>query len=246
MKNKRMITLLFLLLLWHFSAIMIGNDILLPSVKQVLCFMASQLTEIQFYEAFLITLKRMLQGLFGSLFCAFILIVLEDFFSWMRQLIEPIITLIKAIPTVSYIILALIWFKQEGCVRFISFMVIFPLFYSALQIEMKKFNDETKELLTIYPVSRKERIVKLALPMLLPSLLNSFKLAFGMGLKASVMAEIMAAVRFGIGREMKLAQNNLVITEIFAWTVWIIFICLLVDVLIDYLCNQVEKIFNES
>lgn len=246
MKNKKkLLAMLLLLLLWHLSARMIDNDILLPSIKQVICFMGKQLTEVHFYTTFLITLKRMLQGLFGSFIGAFVLIVLEDRFSWIRQLIEPVITLIKAIPTVSYIILALIWFKQEGCVRFISFMVLFPLFYSSLQIEMKKFNDETKELLMIYPVNRKERILKLAVPMLLPSLLNSFKLAFGMGLKASVMAEIMASVRYGVGREMKLAQNNLFITEIFAWTIWIILVCLLVDGLIDILSYQLEKTLNE-
>lgn len=246
MKNKRMITILFLLLLWHVSAMMIGNDILLPSVVQVLSFMGKQLIEIQFYAVVLITLKRMLQGLLASLACALFLIVLEDRFVWVRQIIEPIITLIKAIPTVSYIILALIWFKQEGCVRFISFMVLFPLFYSSLQLEMKKFNDETKELLMIYPVNRQEKILKLAIPMLLPSLLNSFKLAFGMGFKASVMAEIMASVRYGVGREMKIAQNNLLITEIFAWTIWIILICLVVDVLMDFLSNYLEKKLNEG
>ncbi len=47
------------------------------------------------------------------------------------------------------------------------------------------------------------------------------------------MAEILSQAKYGIGAELYYAKNNLIMSDIFAWTIIIIVISYLLDILID-------------
>ena len=60
-------------------------------------------------------------------------------------------------------------------------------------------------------------------------LIIRFKSWIWTSFKVSVMAEILTQVQIGVGKQLSFDRNMLDMTGIFAWTIWIIIISLLVE-----------------
>ncbi len=229
MKKQSAITIFILLMLWFFLSLSIGNDILLPNPVQVIEKMINQIQSPVFYQTIFLTLIRMLKGLGFSLLLAMMIAVFQDIIPSLKDYFNPINALIKTIPNISYIIIILIWFGSEISVTIITFLILFPTFYSSLTLGFDQFNKSTIELFKMYPVTFNEKYIKIAPKIILPYLINSLKLSFGLGFKVSIMAEILGQVKGGVGRQMHFSKINLDMVSIFAWTLWIVLICGLFD-----------------
>lgn len=240
MKKETVFSALGLIGLWACAAIAVGHDLIIPYPWQVFQIMLEQLFTAGFFSLILNTAARMLKGLLFSMFSALLMILIENRFPRFRLLFAPLDVIIRTVPTITYIILALIWLGQEASVTAVIFFVLFPTFYSSLSLAFKQFHEKTDELLSIYPVTESEKSLKLALPMMAPALFNALKLAFGMGFKVSVMAEIMNEAKGGIGRQLNICRRNLDTPGIFAWTVWVILICVLMNLIFDWLIQKTK------
>ncbi len=233
MKKEGWITIVVLIVIWFCLSLWVQHDLILPSPIQVFLKMMEQLENGLVFEASGKTAYRMLVGLFFSFGAALSAVLIQNRFPAFSLYFEPINGFIRTVPTITFIILSLIWLGQEKSVTAVIFFLLFPTFYSNLSLGWKQFHEKTDELLKIYPVKESEKNFMLALPMLRPVLISSMKLAFGLGFKVAVMAEIMNQVRGGIGRQMSLCKANLDTAGIFAWTIWILLICFFMNVLFD-------------
>ena len=66
-----------------------------------------------------------------AMLCALgvVLAALATRFRWVGELLYPIVAAIKAVPVVSFIILALVWLQSEQLPLFISALMVFPPVY---------------------------------------------------------------------------------------------------------------------
>ena len=69
---------------------------------------------------------RILGGFLLACALAAVLAPLAARFQWVRDLLSPLVAVVKAVPVVSFIILALIFFSSENLSLLISALVIFP------------------------------------------------------------------------------------------------------------------------
>lgn len=243
MKKEGWLTIVLLFIVWLFVGMRIDNSIWLPKVDEVLWAMFLLVQDSSFFQAIQATFFRMLNGLVLSFLPALLLGLLQIPFPRLKDYFSPLASITKTIPTISYIILCLIWLGQEGSVRAIVFFVLFPIFYSNISLGIDQFHKKTDELLKIYPITPLEKSIKLALPMLLPYLIQGIRLAIGMGFKVAIVAEIMAATQPGIGRSMHFCRLNLDTAGIFAWTIWVVLICMLLDTCFSWI---IKRFYSEN
>lgn len=244
MKKRRLITVVILALTWWFAANSIANNILLPYPWDVALTMLAQLGKSDFYMSIMYTLTRLFQGLFLALMFG----VLMGYVCALRSKIDdyfmPIITALKTIPNISFIIIALIWLGSEKSVLLITFLILFPIFFEAAKMGVTSVDQRLLDVLAMYPETRANKFKNVYGPNMLPYILSSLKAGVSLGFKVAIMSEVLGQVQVGIGKSMFLGKLYLDTTSIFAWTVWIILIGYSFDVLLDLGIKIIRKKFD--
>ncbi len=228
-----------LLLLWQIAAMAVNRPVIIPYPAEVGRIMLADLSDSSFFSAIASTVIRMLRGLITAFLLAFVLGVSSGLYGRFEQYFEVINNIIKTIPNVSYIIIILIWLGSERSVTVITMFVLFPPLYSGILTGMKNVPKGIMDMSRLEKMNWWTRLKVVHWPFLFPEMVAALKVAFGMGFKVSIMAEILGAVRVGVGREMAIARTYVETSEIFAWTIWIIIISLVIDWLFDCLISRI-------
>ena len=234
MKKETWTTTLLLILIWFLASFFINNEFLLPGPFDVVRSMIEQLTRPDFFNVLLSTSVRTLSGCFMSLVFGAMLGIMSGNSVKLKHFFEPLHQLIKTIPNITYILILLIWFGQERSVSVIVFCILFPVFYGQFVQRAEMVLKQTHDLFEIYPISVSDKWMKVLFPMLSSEVFSSLKTGIGMGFKVCVMAEILGQVSAGIGRQMNIGRLNLDLASVFAWTIWLILISLILQKTVDF------------
>jgi len=237
MKKEHIITYGILIGLWYFSAWRIGNDILLPYPHQVFLSLLHYFKDPVFWKSALLTTGRVLSGFMVSLILALIFSILSYLNDTVRRLLEPVVTILRTIPNVSYMILALIFLGAEGSVAVITCMILFPVLFNGLFNCLLSEPQNLRDVEALYPASLSDRLFLKILPQLKMEILRTGKTAASLGFKVGVMAEILGQVRMGLGRRINYAKASLDTSGIMALTI----VMILISILIDRVFTILEK-----
>ena len=112
-------------------------------------------------------------------------------------------------------------------------MVLFPLFFNSFMDAMDEEAEEIRQVSVLYRDTWFNEIRYHDLPLLKYVIVSACRTAVAFGFKVGIMAEIIGSVRNGAGRQMRAAYINLDTASVLAWTVLIILISSLSDVLFD-------------
>ena len=85
------------------------------------------------------------------------------------------------------------------------------------------------------------QIIKVKIPLLYSYLIASFSSGIGLAFKVGVMAEILGQVNNGIGKKLQWSYLNIDMIGVFAWTLWLILLLLVLEKGIVYLIGIVRK-----
>lgn len=240
-KSGIILSVIVLLGAWQFAAFSIHNDFLMPYPSDVFMNMIQQCQDSNFYTIVFHTLFRSLTGLFIAFLCAILCALLSYIIPFIASLLSPVILLAKSIPNISYIIIILVWFGSESSSMIIPFLILFPMIYTNLYQGITNLDQDTRDVMRLYPQTFWLMLKKVYFPLLLPAINISLTNGLGLAFKVGVMAEIIGQVQTGIGRQLNIARLNMNMTEIFAWTIWIILLLALVDYIKEYLMAKLEK-----
>lgn len=241
MKKEHLITGVVIIVVWWAIAISINNDVLIPTPLNVVDSLVKISTNLNSYVATYKTILRVFEGYFISLLLALIISVFANRIPLIRSLFEPVQSLAKAIPNISYIIITLIWLGSEGSVSVICCLVLFPVFYNNFQFTLDSEPQELKDIEKIYPEEFIKTVKLRTLPLLFDNILSTSKTTLGLGLKIVVMAEILGQVKVGIGKQLHIARLYLNTADLFAWTIIIILVSVIIDSIFDYLIKIKEE-----
>lgn len=228
-RSSRYGSIIILLLLWYVIAVQLNNEFRMPNPADVGMRMIRQLASPEFFNAVSVTLFRSLAGLAVAFILALLSALLSSYHEVAREMLSPLILVTKSIPNISYIILVLIWFGREISAVIITFLILFPTFYSAFLEGLLSIDEKLKKVMRLYKERPLREIKTVRLPMLRPFIRGSLLSGVGLAFKVGVMAEILGQVSYGIGRELQYCRTDLDMVGIFAWTGWIIFILILLD-----------------
>ena len=108
------LSITILLLAWQLLAMLVRLPDLVPSVPRLLSTLAALFASGSFYQSVMATVLRGTIGMSISLMAAVGVSFLFYKCEWMYELFRPLLAIMRAIPVISFILLALIFLNAES------------------------------------------------------------------------------------------------------------------------------------
>jgi len=239
-KNRYIITIIsvvFLIFIWHLSAVYIAAEIILPYPITVLKSLILVLFSQNFLIKLFYTLLRGLLGFIISYISGIFIGVLAGIFKTFRTIITPIISVIRSTPVISVILLALIWFDVNYVPIFVAFLMAFPIVCGNIIEGITTVDKNLLEMANVYNIPLKKQIFKIYIPSIVPFIIAGASLSLGVVWKVIIAAEVLSQPKWGVGTSLNEAKSYLITEEVFAWTI----IAILLSSGTEYLFNQLIK-----
>ena len=218
-----------LILLWYLGALILDAPIILPAPLEVLEELASLVTSQDFATNLAYTILRALESFLLIVLTGALAGILAAQFPIFHQIIKPLVTVFKATPVMSVILLAFIWLRTGAVPVFSAFLMAFPVMFVQTMSGYNSIDPKIVQMCDIYAIKGKERLKHLILPSMLPYLITGAKQTLSMIWKVVIAAEVLTLPKYGIGRELQLAQIQLETSKVFAWTILTILLTALGD-----------------
>lgn len=239
--KKSLFTILsitLLLLVWQLLSMLVRLPDLVPSVPRLLSTLAALFASGSFYQSVMATVLRGTIGMSISLMAAAGVSFLFHKYEWIYELFRPLLAIMRSVPVISFILLALIFLSAESIPLIIAFLTMFPLLTENLTKGIRSRRKEFSIMARQFKIGRWNRLTQVTYPQLKPFLYSGLASASGFGWRAVIMGEVLAQCSPGIGGEMKQAQIFIAVPELIAWTVIAILISYLFDRGISWLAKQ--------
>ena len=228
-KLYKALAVAFWLGVWQLLSSLIGQEILIVSPVRAVRTLLSFLGKGSFYRAVGFTLTRILAGFLLGFALGIPMALLSRRFSAARILLSPLMHAVRATPVASFVILALVFIRARRLSVFISFLMVLPVAYSNLLAGLDSADQALLEMARVFRVSRLRQLREIELPAAYPALLSACELSLGMCWKAGVAAEVIGLPDGSIGEALYQAKIFFSTPELFAWTLAIILISLLLE-----------------
>jgi NitT/TauT family transport system permease protein len=226
---------------WQLSAHFTGNTDIFPSPLKSLITLSKLAVTEEFWMHIGVTLFRGIIGGFCSLVIGFLLGLLSSSSPSVKALIFPWVVLLRSIPVISVILLAIIWLTPGYVPFFIMLITVTPIITEEVTEGILDINAKYKEMITIYKVPWKTQLKDVIIPGLLPRVSSGFSLGMGYGWRAVVVGEVLSRPQWGIGDRMGHSQSYFNADELIAWTVVLIVVSYIFDKLIVIARNRLVK-----
>ncbi|NLW11559.1 MAG: ABC transporter permease subunit [Clostridiaceae bacterium] len=223
------LVIIFWLIVWQLVYMIIDRDIVFSSPLQVWQRLTELFRQNEFWVSTLRSLARIGLGFLLGLAAGIVLAVFSSISSWFAMLFKPLLSMIRATPVSSFIILALIWMSSVRVVVFIVFLMVMPIVWANLVEGIRKTDSQLLEMGRLFRMSRLKRVRLIYLPSLSPYLISAVSTALGLGWKAGIAAEVLSTPAFSLGKELYESKIYLETIDLFAYTAVIIIMSMILE-----------------
>lgn len=234
----KLIIFIFWIAIWQLIYNIIGRDIYVPSPFNVFFRLKELIFVLSFWKTVVFSIYRVVLGLILSLLMGLIFGILASVNKFIYDLINPLMIAIKSTPVMSFIIIALIWFSSSNVPIFICFLMCFPVIWTNVIMGFENVDKKLIEMAKVYQVKRLTVFRKIYLPSIIPYFSAACITSLGIGWKVSVAAEVLSHPRNSIGSQLYSAKVYLDSTELFAWTLVVIFLSFIFELLFERLIRR--------
>ncbi len=229
---KVALTIVFWLGLWLTIYKIVGLDVLIASPldvgKRLLEFFPSGEFWLTIFNSFKgISLGYIIGVVLGS-----VLGIITAFSNTLNTLLKPFLTAVKTTPVVSFIILALIWLDKVSVPIFITMLMVMPVVWANVASAISSTDKDLIEMANAYNFGFIKKLKLILLPSAVPAFISACKTAVGLGWKAGIAAEVLCTPQNSIGINLRNSQVYIETVDLFAWTVVIIILSLILEKLL--------------
>ena len=229
---------LFWIAVWQAANLLIHNNIIFVGPLDMASALASLVRDKAFWVTILNSFSRISIGFMGAFALGILLGSLAYVFPLVKELLEPVILLIKSVPVASFIILALIWIGSRNLAVFTAFLVVAPMIYVSTLSGLEHTDPKMLEMARVFCIPLWKQIRYIYVPALLPYLISGCKTALGMSWKSGVAAEVIGIPEGSIGEQLYYSKLYLDTAGLFAWTFVIILISAVFERVFLYLLKK--------
>jgi NitT/TauT family transport system permease protein len=134
-----------------------------------------------------------------------------------RYLLPPI-RFIQGIPSLSWVIMAVIWFEEvELRVWFVMVLVTLPGFALQAYDSYRAIPADLRDMARSFRPGRWALFREVTLPAITPGIFTAWKVNLGLGIRMVLIAELVGA-SVGVGAQLMSAEQLLDMTSVVAWT----------------------------
>lgn len=231
------LSILLIPVAWQLLSWQMAQPQLIPSFPDLIRALLRLVYSPGFLVSIGTTCLRACVGLLLSLAAASITAFLLNRSEGIRFLFMPWLSLLRSVPVISFILLALIFLNPEMIPLLIAFLTMYPLLTENLLKGLMNRRDSWKILARQFHLNAWNRLFQINYPQLKPYLFSGLASAVGFGWRAIIMGEVLSQCVDGIGKRMKEAQVFIDVPELIAWTLVAIVLSWLTDKLISRLSD---------
>ena len=216
-----LLTLLFWLGVWLWLARAVGQELLVPEPGAVFRRLLELAGTAEFWQITFTSIGRVLLGIVAA--------VLTTSSRLLDTLLSPLMTVVKSTPVASFVILALIWIERDILPVFIAALMVLPVVWANVSAGIRETDKQLLELARVYKMPRARVLRRIYVPSVLPHFRAACRTALGFGWKAGIAAEVLTVPRSSIGRMIGESKLYLQTTDLFAWTLAVILLSVLIE-----------------
>lgn len=237
----RLWAVVFWLLVWQIAGMRMGQSFLLATPVSVAVRLFALWRTGAFWQSVGISSLRILSGFCFACLLGLLCSAGAARFRRIRELLAPLVATVKAVPVVSFIILALVWVDTQQLSFFIAVLMVFPPVYLNLLAGAEAVDRQLLEMASVFRVSPVRQLKDLYLPQMLPYIQSACSLSLGLCWKAGVAAEVIGLPQGTIGERLYTAKIYLETPDLFAWTLTIVALSVGFERLVLSGLNRLEK-----
>lgn len=225
---------LFWIAVWYIAALRIGKPLLLPTPADTLRTLVDLAREGEFWLVCLESVWRIFLGALAGVVLGAVIALLSYVSPLLKYLFSPILSLVKATPVASFIILFLVWIGKIHIPFYISLMMVVPITASNLLEGLENIDLSLREAARVYGLSFAKRWKLLYRHSLMPYFIAALRSGIALAWKAGIAAEVLCTPSLTIGEKLYDAKLYLETEELFAWTFTVIVISVVLEKVIVY------------
>ena len=226
---RGLLVLAFWLGVWAFTSWRVGLTLLLPGPGAVLRALFALGKTGLFWHKVGLSLLRVFSGFVCGTLAGVLLAVLTSASSLARALLAPAIRVVRATPVASFILLAVLWLRSGVLPGFIAGLMVLPVVWNAVAEGIAATDRQLLELAKSYRFGPWKTLRLIYVPSLSPYLRAAVATSLGLAWKSGVAAEVLSSPRLAIGRSLADAKLYLQTPDLFAWTLTVIVLSLVME-----------------
>ncbi|MGL4791441.1 MAG: ABC transporter permease [Anaerotignaceae bacterium] len=244
MENKRkkllikFFAVVFWLMVWQVSSMVVGKELIMPSPFRVLETLFLLIKRETFWISIFSSMFGILKGFVFAVLVGIILAVITAAVPYMEEFFYPILSVIKATPVASFIILAILWIKTANIPVFICFLMVMPIIYTNVYKGIEETDKKLLEMAKVYNFSKLKTIKLIYVPSCLGYFYSACIMGIGFGWKSGIAAEVIATPKLSIGTNLYHAKIYLETAELFAWTLVVIVLSIIIERLFKFIVGK--------
>ena len=227
--TERIAAIIVAILLWQLLAMKLDQKLLLSTPVDVAKTLGVLVKSLEFYSAIAYSMGRILLGLLIGAAVGIACALLAGRWHFMEVLFWPYFSAMKATPVASVVILCLVWLSGRRLSVFIVFLVVTPVIYTNILAGIKNLDLKMKDMARVFGINGLRRLLYVYLPELKTYIVAAFTLSTGMAFKAGIAAEVIGTPGGSVGKMLYNAKVYLETPELFAWTLVIIVLSVVVE-----------------
>lgn len=237
--------LAFWLLVWQGAAWAVDSTLFLPSPLLVLSRLGRLACTGPFWHTALMSLGRVLLGLGWGVVLGVALAGITCMGRWADALLSPALGVIRATPVASFILLLFLWTERDSVPTIIAALMVLPVVWGNVTRGIRERDGQLMELARAYRFSRLKTVRLVILPSVRPYLLSALTTSMGLAWKAGVAAEVLVLPKPAIGTHIYNTKFYFETPDLFAWTLVVILLSLLLERLVALAVHRLERRYVE-
>jgi NitT/TauT family transport system permease protein len=181
------------------------------------------------YTQILITLLRLAISLLLSITLGTLIGIITGTMASVRPFLRALVIIDTGIPALSWMLIAVFWFKNpEARMFFIMVVIVVPIYALNVHDGIRAMSKEWLEMCESFRPSRMQVLRYLIVPHVIPYVLMTTKSTVGYATRMLIFAELIGS-SLGIGARMGLAQATFHMEDVIAWTVLLVVLNMLLQ-----------------
>ena len=223
------LAILFWIALWHIVARRINLTLILPTPSDTLKVIFSLAGEGEFWQICLSSVRTIFLGALSGIVLGALVAVISYFSEPLKYLFSPLMSLVKATPIVSFIILFLIWIGRDKIPFYISLMMVVPIVSSNILKGLESIDRDLVEAIRVYRLPFSKAFKLLYRHSLMPYILSALQSAVALSWKAGIASEVLCSPAGTLGTMLSESQIYLETPTLFAYTVVTVVISVILE-----------------
>lgn len=229
-RTLSLMALLFWLILWQIVASLIDLPVLLPGPIDTFVTLFQLAKTRAFWLSLMTTLLRIGAGYLIALVLGALIAWVSAFSTVLAAFFRPIRTLVRSTPVSSIIILVLLWIKAPHVPVFIAALTVLPIVWQGVEEGIGETDKGLLQMAEAYSFTPMKCLLYLYLPSIRPYFYASCATGLGFAWKSGIAAEVIARPVHAIGSALQDAKVYLNTKELFAWTLAVVLLSLLLEI----------------